>query len=187
MRTSTRVEALWTALAVAAALIASAFVATASAAADLVAPRSECAGQKNIKAPERLQEDAMRCLINYARRQAGAGTVSSNRSLEQASGHKAGDVINCGFSHTACGRPADLYARRFGYASGSWQWGENLGWGRGDSGSARDMLKAWLRSPPHHETMLHSSFDNLGIGLRRGRFAGHSNAAVWVLQLGCHC
>ena len=46
-------------------------------------------------------------------------------------------------------------------------------------------LNAWLESPPHRETLLTGSFEHLGIGLRRGGFSGHDNAAVWVLQVGC--
>jgi uncharacterized protein YkwD len=151
----------------------------------LVAPGSECRGQQNVKAPEPRQEDAMRCLINFARDRAGAGELGAHRALERAAGRKAGDVKRCGLSHTACGHPADLYADRFGYTSGSFQWGENLAWERGKHGSARSILKAWLSSPPHRETMLRGSFDDLGLGLRRGGFAGHDNAAVWVLELGC--
>jgi uncharacterized protein YkwD len=162
-------------------------VATQASAAGLVAPRSECKAQKNIKAPERQQEEAMRCLINYARSNSGAGSLGSSKSLERAAGQKSGDVMRCGFSHTACGRPADLYARRYGYTSGSsWGWGENLAVGRGKRGSARKVLKAWLHSPPHREAMLRGSFDDAGIGLKRGRFGGHRNTAVWVLELGCH-
>jgi uncharacterized protein YkwD len=134
----------------------------------------------------RAQEDAMQCLINYARKQAAAGGVGSDRSLERAAGRKAGDVMDCGFSHTACGNPADLYAHRYGYTNGNWSWGENLAWGKGGHGSARSVLKSWLNSPPHRATMLRGSFDDLGLGLRRGKFGGRSNVAVWVLQLGCH-
>ena len=77
--------------------------------------------------------------------------------------------MHCGFSHTACGRPADLYARRYGYASASsWAWGENLAVGRGKRGSARKVLKAWLHSPPHRDAMLRGSFDDAGIGLQAG-------------------
>ena len=80
----------------------------------------------------------MRCLINFARNHSGAGDLGSSRPLERAAGQKAADVIRCGFSHTACGNPADLYARRYGYAgAGSWQWGENLAWGRGKRGTPR--------------------------------------------------
>ncbi len=127
----------------------------------------------------------MRCLINFARHASGAGTVRSDRALERAAGHKAGDVARCGLSHSACGQPADVYPRRFGYTSGSFQWGENLAYGRGKRGSARKVLKAWLGSPPHRATLLRGSYEHLGLGLRRGRFSGQRNVGVWVLQLGC--
>ena len=163
-------------------------VAVNPAHARLVAPRSKCPAQGKVRAPEPQQEKAMRCLINYARSHAGVGHVSDQKSLEKAAGRKAGDVMRCGFSHTACGRPADTYARRFGYFSApSFTWGENLAWGRGNLGSPRMILKAWLNSPPHRETMLSGMFEHMGIGLKRGSFSGHANAAVWVLELGCHC
>jgi uncharacterized protein YkwD len=163
------------------ALVISIAGPVAAADAGLVAPRSKCSGQANHKAPEPVQEDAMRCLINYARDHSGGGNLNAHRALERASGRKVGDVVNCGFSHTACGNPADLYARRFGYASGNFQWGENLAWGRGKRGSARNIIQAWLSSPPHRSTMLRGSFDDFGIGLKH-----HGKSAVWVLQVGCH-
>jgi uncharacterized protein YkwD len=172
-------------LAVAAAS-AGAALTTATADARLVAPSSKCDGQTNTRAPEKVQEKAMRCLINYARDEAGARRLDSERPLERAAGRKSGDVMRCGFSHTACGNAADLYTRRFGYSTGSFQWGENIAWGAGARGSAREVLKAWLNSPPHRETMLRGSFEDAGIGLRRGGFSGYGDAAVWVLQVGCH-
>ena len=169
------------------ALVAIFVVSVSPAGARMVAPRSQCDGQQNIKAPEPQQEDAMRCLIDYARSQVGLRHVGTDRSLERAAGRKAGDVIRCGLSHTACGRPADAYARKFGYMSASsWSWGENLAWGRGKLGTARNILKAWLNSPPHRATMLTGSFNDLGLGLKRGSFGGHANASIWALQLGCH-
>jgi uncharacterized protein YkwD len=170
-----------------AALAALAFLVGARAGANLVAPGSKCDGQRNIHAAERDQEDAMRCLLNYARKKANAGALKSNRALERAAGRKAGDVMRCGPSHTACGRPADAYAQAFGYMrAGSWIWGENIGWGRSRDGSAKSVFKDWLNSGPHRETMLRGSFEHLGIGLKRGSFQGHKNSAVWVIQLGCH-
>jgi uncharacterized protein YkwD len=186
MSSATRTRAL--AIASTVATIAALFaVAAGPAQARMVAPRSECPGQQKTAAPEPAQEDAMRCLINYARSQAGVGHVGTSKSLEKAAGRKSGDVMRCGLSHTACGRPADLYPRNFGYMSApSWSWGENLAWGRGQLGSPRNILKAWLNSPPHRETMLTGSFQHLGLGLKRGSFGGHANAAVWALELGCH-
>ena len=128
----------------------------------------------------------MRCLINYVREEAGAGDLDSENSLERAAKRKSGDVMDCGFSHTACGNPADLYPRRFGYFTGSFQWGENLAWGSGEDGSAREVVKAWLNSPPHREAMLGDSYEHVGIGLRRGTFSGRDDTAVWVLEIGCH-
>jgi uncharacterized protein YkwD len=174
------------ALATISTLTAIAAIAASGATASLVAPGSKCPGQQNTHASEHEQQEAMLCLIDYARRHAGAGGVKRNHSLERAAGRKAGDVMRCGFSHTACGHPADAYADRYGYMRGSWSWGENLGWGRGRGGTARATLEDWLNSPPHRETMLRGAFEDVGIGLRRGNFSGHANASVWVLELGCH-
>ena len=100
---------------------------------------------------------------------------------------KAGDVFDCGFSHTACGRAFDTYPKRYGYSSGTsgWQLGENLAWGMDDLGSAQQILKAWLNSPPHRQTMLSGAYEHIGIGLKRGTFSGNSRSAVWVLEIGC--
>lgn len=124
----------------------------------------------------------MKCLINYARSQAGLGGLGSDRALERAAGRKSRDVMSCGFSHTACGNAADLYIHNFGYTSGTsgWRWGENLAYGKGKRGTPRQILQAWLRSSPHRETMLTGSFDDVGIGLRI-----RNGLAVWALELGC--
>jgi uncharacterized protein YkwD len=174
------------ALAIISTLTAITAIAASTATADLVAPGSKCPGQQNTHASENEQEDAMQCLLNYARQNSGGGNLNSNHRLEKAAGRKVGDVMRCGFSHTACGHPADAYAHSFGYTRGSWAWGENIGWGNGHSGTARSVFKQWLNSPPHRDTMLRGSFEDLGIGLRRGNFEGHGHAAVWVLELGCH-
>ncbi|MQA74583.1 MAG: hypothetical protein GEU88_09635 [Solirubrobacterales bacterium] len=181
-----RSGALASAAALAATLLVAA-LAPSSAEAKLVAPHSKCAGQQNAKAPGAKQERALRCLIEYARRHAASGKLRPKSSLERAAGRKASDVMDCGLSHTACGKPADLYPKRYGYTSGasSWQWGENLAWGKRRKGTARQVLKAWLGSPPHRAAMLDRSFEHLGIGLRRGSFSGSRRAAVWALELGC--
>jgi uncharacterized protein YkwD len=174
-------------VAVIGAFAALAFLFGARAGADLVAPGSKCPGQQNTHASEHDQEHAMQCLLNYARKHAKAGSLKRNKSLERAAGRKAGDVMRCGPSHTACGHPADAYAHQYGYMrDGSWAWGENIGWGDGRGGTARAVFGDWLNDGPHRETMLRGSFEHLGIGLKRGSFQGHGNSAVWVIELGCH-
>jgi hypothetical protein len=155
----------------------------ATAEAGLVASPTSCPGQQNTQAPEHKQEQAMHCMIDHAR----AGSTRSHRALERGAGRKVGDIFDCGFSHTACGRPFDTYPKRFGYSAGarSWRLGENIAWGKRERGGARQIIKAWLKSPPHRATLLNGSYEHIGIGLKRGRFGGSGKAAVWVLQIGC--
>jgi uncharacterized protein YkwD len=158
------------------------FAAASSAPASMVAPRARCANQNNPGVSGHAQQKAMECLINYARSRAGVGGLHSSRALEKAAARKSHDVAACGFSHTACGNPADLYVHQFGYTSGTsgWRWGENLAYGRGQYSTPRAIVKAWLNSPPHRENMLTGSFNDVGIGMRES-----SGIAYWALELGC--
>ena len=124
----------------------------------------------------------MRCLIDQVRASAGAQALRSHRALERAAGGKVGDVVRCGFTHTACGNPADKWLRRTGYLSGgSWRWGENLARATGAKADPRSIVRAWLDSPPHRRILLADPFEHLGLGLKTtGR------GAFWVLEVGCH-
>lgn len=140
-----------------------------------------CPAQKNPRAAEREQERALACVIDGLRASAGAGRLSSNRKLERAAGRKARDLASCGFSHTACGRPADAWADHFGYDSGSsWRWAENLATGRRGM-TARRAVKSWLGSSDHRSTMMDRSFEHIGVGLKRT-----GSHAYWVIEVGCH-
>jgi uncharacterized protein YkwD len=164
-----------------AAIAVVAFV-PASAHASMVAPRAKCAGQDNPRISGHAQQQAMRCLVNYARSQVGAGGLNSSRALERAAGRKSRDVAACGFSHTACGNAPDLYVHRYGYTSGTsgWQWGENLAYGKGKRSTPRAIVQAWLGSSPHRGTMLSSTFNDMGTGMRE-----RNGVAYWALELGC--
>ena len=141
--------------------------------------RHVCKGQKNAGASEREQERAARCLVDRVRAASGVRKLSTNRALQRAAGHKAGDLARCGFSHNACGRPADAWAKHFGYDSGNWRWGENLA--TGSRMSARDAIRSWLSSAPHRATLLGGSFEHVGVGLERS-----GGSYYWVLEVGCH-
>ena len=165
------------------ATFAGAVIWAAESDAALVASRSACPGQTNIHAPEPVQEQALRCLIDRIRGGRlellrGAGT----RRRAQGRRH-----LRLRLQPHGLRPPVDGYAKRFGYTSGtsSWRLGENLAWGKRKRGSARNALKAWLNSPPHRATLLSGSFEHIGVGLKRGRFGGNPHAAVWVLQIGC--
>jgi uncharacterized protein YkwD len=140
-----------------------------------------CQAQKNARASEQEQEQALRCLIDHVRARSGVRRLSANKALARAAGSKARDIARCGFTHTACGRPADAWAKHYGYDSAaSWGWGENLAAGPRRM-TARRTVKSWLNSPPHRATMLRGSYEDVGVALQRS--GGH---AYWVLEVGCH-
>jgi uncharacterized protein YkwD len=171
-------------VALAAGAVSVVLVAVAAAPTDasarLLPSRQVCEAQKNPGAGEREQERALRCVIDHVRSRAGARRLSTNRALQRAAGSKAKDLARCGFTHTACGRPADAWAEHYGYDSSSWSWGENLAEGTRRM-TARAAVKSWLNSPPHRATLTQGSFEHIGAALERS--GAH---AYWVLELGCH-
>jgi uncharacterized protein YkwD len=155
----------------------------------LKAPDAICTGGEDPNAPIMIQEAAMECLVNYARQQAGLPRLNDSRKLDAAASNKAGDILRCNqFSHEACGRDFLYWVRRTGYLNSRCWWaGENLAWGTGSLGSARSVMKAWLRSPSHRANLLGSDYNQFGISLRAGGLSGSPDAHVWVNHFGRHC
>ncbi len=155
----------------------------------LKAPATICAGADDPSAPISVQETAMKCLINFARGQAGLPKLGDTRKLNASALNKAADILRCNqFSHEACGRDFLFWFRRGGYVgAGCWWAGENLAWGSGHLGSARAIMKAWLRSASHRANVLSSDYSEAGISLRVGSLSGTSDAHVWVNHFGRHC
>jgi len=155
----------------------------------LNAPASTCAGADDPSAPVSVQETAMKCLVNFARQQAGLPKLTDMRKLNGSALNKAGDILRCNqFSHEACGRDFLYWFRRGGYVgAGCWWAGENLAWGSGPLGTARAVMKAWLRSPSHRANILSSDYIEAGLSLRVGSLSGSSDAHLWVHHFGRHC
>jgi uncharacterized protein YkwD len=161
-------------------LLSVASIAPGSAEGSLLAPPSSCQGQKS-RGSGKKQERAMRCLLAFARARTSARRLGPERTLAKAAERKARDIATCGLSHNACGREAAYWAQKTGYLdSGSWRWGEVIALKRGKRASPRGVMKAWLRSRPHRETLLKPYFDDAGIGVR-----GRRGSAIWVVQFGC--
>jgi uncharacterized protein YkwD len=155
----------------------------------LSAPATNCAGADDLSASVATQEAAMECLVNFARQQAGLPRFTDSRKLDGSAANKAADILRCNqFSHEACGRDFLYWFRRAGYLSARCWWaGENLAWGTGSLGTARSVMKAWLRSPSHRANMLGSEFSDSGVSLRTGGLSGSSDAHVWVNHFGRQC
>jgi uncharacterized protein YkwD len=154
----------------------------------LMAPLSVCKNQDVLDAPVAKQEQAMRCMTNFARRHRGLAGLAVASPLNWSAEDKSRDIIRCdSFSHEACGRQFTFWMQRAGYMRAScWRAGENIAWGTGDFGTVRSIFRAWLHSRGHRENIL-GHFRQLGIGLRVGTMEGRHGAHVWTQHFGSHC
>jgi uncharacterized protein YkwD len=159
-----------------------------SAGASLVAPATACPNQTNLAASPAAQEQAMRCLTDFARTRAGLGALADSPQLDLSAEDKGDDVLRCdSFSHTACGREFTYWMREAGYMSEAcWRVGENLAWGVGGYGTVRSIFQAWLRSPEHRRNIL-GDYEALGLSRQVGTLEGHASTVVWTAHFGSHC
>jgi uncharacterized protein YkwD len=154
----------------------------------LIAPTSVCANQTDLGDSPAVQEQAMRCMTNFARSQSGLGDLGNATPLDHSAGRKSGDIIRCdSFSHYACGRQFTYWMKRSGYLSARcWRAGENIAWGVGSFGDVRSIFTAWLHSPEHRANLL-GRYSQVGIALSVGNLQGHGSAHVWTQDFGSHC
>ncbi len=163
-------------------------LAAPGAGASLIAPAAACPNQTDASAPLPVQEQAMRCMTDFARDGVGLGALADSAQLDLSSQAKGTDVLRCNsFSHTACGREFAFWMRQAGYLSEScWRVGENLAWGTGAYGTVRSIFRAWMRSPEHRQNIL-GDYEALGLNRQVGELEGQANTVVWTAHFGSHC
>lgn len=133
--------------------------------------------------------EAVLCLINQRRRQAGVGRLGGDARLERAAmRHSRAMDTSDFFSHVGPGgsSPAGRI-RSAGYMSGARSWGiaENLHWGEGGLGSPRVAVARWMNSPPHRAALLSRSYREVGIGVAVGSPTGAGQgAAIYTTDFG---
>jgi uncharacterized protein YkwD len=155
---------------------------------ELIASSTACPSQENLGAPLAGQEEAMACMVNFARNQAGLGELADSGELAQSARDKSRDILDCdSFSHFACGREFTYWMKETGYMSTPcWRVGENLAWGTGEYGSVRSIFVAWMHSPDHRANIL-GEFDETGLSLQVGALEGNAETRVWAQHFGSHC
>jgi uncharacterized protein YkwD len=132
-----------------------------------LAPDSACASASDPNAPAAVQTRAVVCLVNYARAQDRRKLLVQRPRLHLAAELKGERVATCKqFSHTPCGAAltSDVQAAGYRYST----FGENLFAGTWGHYSARDVVDAWLNSPPHRANMLNGRFRDFGAAPRAG-------------------
>ena len=146
--------------------------------------QAACPGQDEPRAPLAVQERAMLCLTNAARRAAGKAPLTGLASLDRAAARKSADVIRCDdFSHEACGRDLSYWIDRL---TGCRARDENIAWGTGATASPRAVFRSWMRSPERRANIL-GRYREIGIGLRVGDLEGNAAAHVWTQSFGAGC
>jgi uncharacterized protein YkwD len=169
---------------------AAAFLALASAAvaADdaLLAPTGSCPAAEQLNLDVTTAQQSMLCLTNYARTQSGLPALKLDASLNGAGQAKLAADVSCGeFSHTPCGSPFSTVFATYLAGARGYQIGENIAWGTGSYGTARQTMNGWLHSEGHRANILTAAFRDLGIGyLPRQSFQGYQGATLWSQEFG---
>ncbi|HUF00974.1 MAG TPA: CAP domain-containing protein [Gaiellaceae bacterium] len=149
-----------------------------------LAPSEACPGAVDRNASPALQARSVRCLVNWARAQARRPGLRPSRALRRAAVLKGRGVASCGeLSHAPCSSRVTDAVRRSGYRYSTF--GENLFAGIDRHVSARDVVAAWLQSPPHRANILRPGFREVGFaGVAAPGFFGDGNSVVWVAAFG---
>jgi uncharacterized protein YkwD len=145
-----------------------------------LAPAAACQGSTDASASTSVQQRAIGCLVNWARAQDRRGKLAQPAALRRAAVLKARDVASCGqLSHGPCGTDPTSSLRKAGYRYA--RFGENLFVGSWGAVSARDVVSAWLQSPPHRANVLSTGFRDVGAApVRATGLLGDGDAVVWI-------
>jgi uncharacterized protein YkwD len=167
-------------------------VCVGQAAADdpdyLLAPETVCPHQMDIGFSAATDPVVvMRCMVNYARAQAGRRELRPLQDLEWSAQHKAVDILGCQeFSHSACGRDALHWVRRSQFAHDCYRVKENIAY-RSPAPSVRGVMGGWLDSEAHRRALLLPQHRWFGFGLAYGPVFGFLDTAIWVAHFGYRC
>jgi uncharacterized protein YkwD len=154
----------------------------------LIAPPAACPAPDRPGTAAAAQEQAMLCLIDFARRGAGLPGLAPLDPLATSAALKSRDMLACDeFSHFACDREFTYWIRAGGYMSvPCWHVGENIGWGRGTEGTLRSTFIALMRSDLHRRNIL-GDYTGIGIDTRLGNLGWQGTVQVWTQHFGSQC
>ena len=148
-----------------------------------VAPEGTCRGDTDASAPVAEQLTAMRCLLDWARRERGVPGLKMELALVRSAQLKAAAIVRCGdFSHTPCREP---FAKTFEIVGWRGSSGENIAWGASLAASPRVLADGWLHSQGHRTNLFRPDWISQGLAVTRVEtFLEQGPASVWVHQFG---
>lgn len=145
-----------------------------------LAPAGACRAADDATTPAATQARAVACLVNWARLQDRRSRLLRRSALSKAAELKGQSVASCGqFSHTPCGAPVTSGVNASGYRYATF--GENLFAGTWGKATPREVVSAWLQSPPHRANILSNMFRHVGVApVRANGLLGGADAVVWT-------
>ena len=147
------------------------------------APEGTCRGDSNVGDSRQQQLFAMRCLVDWARRERGVAALRADEALASSAALKASAIARCNdFSHTPCGA---RFAATFEAVGWRRPAGENIAWAAAGARAPRTLLDGWLHSRGHRENLFRSTWRAQGFAfVQVDEFTGQGPAAIWVHQFG---
>lgn len=145
-----------------------------------LAPARACRAADDASASAADQMRAVACLMNWARTQDSRARLARRPALQRAAEVKGQRVASCGqFSHTPCGANLTVGVNAAGYRYAVF--GENLFAGTWGRVTPRDVVSAWLQSPPHRANVLGGQYRHVGAApVRANGLLGGTDAVVWT-------
>ena len=118
-------------------------------------------------------------LHNRIRRRHHLRTFCLNPKLERAArAHSRAMIRRDFFAHGNVGRRL----HRFGY---HWiRYAENIAWGQRYKGSPRNIVRAWMHSPPHRHNILDPRLHEIGVGTSAGTYRGYRHVTMYTVDFG---
>src|SRR4051812_22322723 len=133
--------------------------------------------------------DAILCLVNGERTDAGLPSLAANSQLSQAADGMCQQMVaEHFFSHeTPDGKTVVDRVQPTGYIPNSDDWvvGENLGWGSGALSTPQAMVNGWMNSPGHKANILAPDYKDVGLSACMGSpTTTNSGGTVYVNDFG---
>jgi uncharacterized protein YkwD len=149
-----------------------------------LAPEGLCPFAENANAGRAQQEQAMACLVAYARRRALVPAVRPDARLRLSASIKAQRVFACNdYSHTPCGDSPAVPFHQAHYLPGA-DAEECLAQQDAGRDTARETMHDWLLSPTGHgQAIINPAHRDFGLAWRSGELDGET-VGLWVLHLG---
>jgi uncharacterized protein YkwD len=160
-------------------------VAVVAAPSGVAAGKGSACKRWGNAAPDKVASGAARkaviCFLNAKRRAHGLSRLDRNRKLQRAAQRHNDHMVRrrC-FAHECPGEPGlEGRLKSVSYLGGGlrrWAYGENIAWGERWRGTPRQIVDAWMHSPPHRAAILHRDFREVGIGFTPATPVGGGDA-----------